>query len=1106
MVAISKISAKLIKQEVQKNKKTTLPIIKELKEKDNKLFENKVGKLKRSGDNIIDALSRVKDYVDVKDIKQKNKKTVNKLRQSEIKKVLEKIKNAEINSIIEIKVEGKDNIYYTLSNQKKRLLMESIKRGKIPEDEIILNGKSSDAEIIQNVYKGLTNVNSIEALGVKHLKYAFDIDYKDIIRKKKSGQFFKYYSKIDFNLKRYGILNSFDKEYYNNNCLYHALKEGGLSETKLETLKHYVKQSHVSLCKLSELCNKLEIKIILKQLRVDSRSNKREYGESDEVYKIGLYDEHYFIYDKSVGLTSYSLDYYDELKDKKNWFKYKGHKTTTNKSFLNSLDLFKKLLENKDKLLIKIDMNDDIMSTPYFNKIDREYNTLDYLEKDVRLYNYEDPISDNKKEIKNVFFDFETTTNGDIHQAYLVAYSIDCKIYVKYGYDKDNTISKTFLSHVCSVIPDKYQIVLRAHNLRYDLSFLSKYLSNISEIRAGGKIIGLSGTFGKRFIKFADTLALIASPLRDFPKMFGLKSQKEVIPYELYNDEIPNVYKNNNPYINIKYVLDKYFNSVFKSEDENNEDKKQFLKNIDEWNLRGGTTDKFNIMMYAKKYCEYDVEILMNGYNTFKNWINDLYQINIDYKISISGVSDSILKKKGCYDGCYQLGGKLRSYFSQFVVGGRTMIANNEKNIIGDFKKINFNKKNKNDEMNEIKKLTERISDFDGVSLYPSSMYRIPGFIKGIPKIISKIITYEQLKKYDYYFVDIKITKVGKKRAFSLMSEKNDDGVRIFHNNFVGKTIHTDKVGLEDLIKFHKIEFEIVRGYYFNEGFNNKINQVILDMFNERKLKKKKTKEHPNGNPIELVYKLIMNGAYGKSILKEQENEIRYFNSKKEGIEYMLRNYNNIVEGRDLINDNKFMVKSKKEIDDHYNFCHIGCSILSMSKRIMNEVICTAEDFGLDVYYQDTDSLHIKDEDIKKLAEQYKLEYNRDLIGKDLGQFHSDFKLEGSKKEDSIIALGSIFLGKKCYIDILQDEDGLIGSHCRLKGISEKSLLYTAKKLYGYETDEMNLIKLYYDLYEGKEINFDLTCDSNDIKFECFDLVVRTRLEFNRKIKFTEKK
>jgi hypothetical protein len=37
------------------------------------------------------------------------------------------------------------------------------------------------------------------------------------------------------------------------------------------------------------------------------------------------------------------------------------------------------------------------------------------------------------------------------------------------------------------------------------------------------------------------------------------------------------------------------------------------------------------------------------------------------------------------------------------------------------------------------------------------------------------------------------------------MSYKNDDGVRTFSNDMVGKNIYVCKFELEDLIKYHKI-------------------------------------------------------------------------------------------------------------------------------------------------------------------------------------------------------------------------------------------------------------------------------------------------------------
>jgi hypothetical protein len=116
-----------------------------------------------------------------------------------------------------------------------------------------------------------------------------------------------------------------------------------------------------------------------------------------------------------------------------------------------------------------------------------------------------------------------------------------------------------------------------------------------------------------------------------------------------------------------------------------------------------------------------------------------------------------------------------------------------------------------------------------------------------------------------------------------------------------------------------------------------------------------------------------------------------------------------------------------------------------MSKRIMNEVICSAEDNDLKIYYQDTDSIHINDEDIVKLKDIYESKYNRQLIGKNMGQFHSDFNMKVKGKDiNNIVSTGLIMLGKKSYIDRLRGEDKegnyYYDYHIRLKGINEDAI------------------------------------------------------------------
>ena len=131
-------------------------------------------------------------------------------------------------------------------------------------------------------------------------------------------------------------------------------------------------------------------------------------------------------------------------------------------------------------------------------------------------------------------------------------------------------------------------------------------------------------------------------------------------------------------------------------------------------------------------------------------------------------------------------------------------------------------------------------------------------------------------------------------------------------------------------------------------------------------------------NPVELVYKLIMNSGYGKSIMKPIETETKIFDDEERFNVFLSRNYNWIRCYEKF--GHKVKVKVIKTTNDHFNIPHVGSSILSMSKRIMNEVMTIAEDSGIFIYYQDTDSMHILDSDIPTLSTNFKHKFNQDLI------------------------------------------------------------------------------------------------------------------------------
>ena len=163
--------------------------------------------------------------------------------------------------------------------------------------------------------------------------------------------------------------------------------------------------------------------------------------------------------------------------------------------------------------------------------------------------------------------------------------------------------------------------------------------------------------------------------------------------------------------------------------------------------------------------------------------------------------------------------------------------------------------------------------------------------------------------------------------------------------------------------------------------------------------------------------------------------------------------------------------------------------------------------------------------DLNKLSDLYQSKYKRELIGKKLGQFHSDFQSIGDSKEMPI-AQNSIFVGKKTYIDQLYDrKEKTKAFHCRAKGIPTDVLVTTANKRYpkliqcqlknglvypksddlGSKSDnekKCSIFQLYTDLYEGKEVEFNL-CEGSA---PCFDMKsnfsIETKNKFTRKLKF----
>jgi len=983
-----------------------------------------------------------------------------------IKELLELINNVRkgANTILTITYQDGTEKLYTM-NEFFYERISNITDSQLEENNEVMN--ESDMEFV-NTLNAIKKITISNPIIVKNKSGS--------IKTKNGGAYFSYLNKTDFDLTKYGCYKSVLPSNYDVNCLIKCFIAYGVSEDKINLLKSFVVNREIPMCKLTQVADKVKMSIKLR--KQDTHKKPYVYGKDyKEQIEIGLVDKHYFLIEK-VDFTMYALKNYFKLIEKHtdiDDMKYiiKDNGSKDKKRVTDSYKVMNFLYEQREEYLEPIALCNEVLSTQFYDKA-FDFDKLDYPEENALLNEYDEDKEDFKmsmvNKFTNVFFDFETyesiNDGVSIHTPYMVCAKFDDgRKITKTGIDCGKKLLDT-LTYMIEEDKDKNRNVrLIAHNCGYDYRFMFKYLFDINQITKGKGLLNSKAKF-KSFktgnvlnVEFKDSCKLITMPLKKFSKVFKLPIEKEVMPYGLYNkencekewvevSEARKYLKNDNDFKHLVSVCEK-------------------LKIIEKQDGK----KYFNCMDYSEYYCMLDCEVLQSGYNKFREWIFEL-GIDINAVWTSASLSDKYFMMNDVYEGVYKLSGLPRIFIQKCVVGGRTMCRDNVKHKIVD----------------------KKISDYDGVSLYPSSMYRMEGILKGKPKVLSSNqLNKSFLDSVDGYFVKVEITKVGIDRHFSLMSEVNEEGVRVFHNDMVRKIQYVDKTMLEDMINFQGVECDILCGYYYDEGRNDIIRQVIKNVFDTR------VRMKAEGNPIQEVYKLIMNSGYGRSILKPIENE-EVIISEKDIDSYISKYYNYIVEVVKGYDCDKFIVKKHKTINEHFNNCVFGVEVLSMSKRIMNEVMCLAEDNNLKIYYQDTDSLHIEKKDIPVLEQKFMEKYNRQIEGKDLGQFHIDFELEGAIS-DTIYAEKSVFLGKKCYIDCLvgKDKDGneIRGNHIRMKGVSTDNITFIA------EQNKCEVYDLYNRMYNGESIEFDLTNGGNKSIFEFNkNMSVSYNKEFKRVIKF----
>ena len=662
-----------------------------------------------------------------------------------------------------------------------------------------------------------------------------------------NGSFFRWFHLTTLDLGELQIFSNGEHvTAEQDSCFVFALIQSGqLNDDEIQTIRQKHVTRNLSQKKIKQIAEQMGLYITV--TRVESNKTMRHYGEkTDKPISLALVDNHYFII-KPIDVTSFALENYEEIKHLPNWHKIAKRRTSgsgigyerSSTRQINSYKVVQLLMKHKEKLL-RLIPKEDLYETLHHN-VSKNIECLDFNSELATRWKQPSKCSGWDEDYIQVSFDFEASTDGDCH----VPYGVRCSEFPTF-----------FTGHDCGLkmlkaLSEKYKdkhFFLVAHNLGYDFRHLEPFLKHISLLERGTSIMRGSGTFKhpntnrKHFITVQDSWAFLSCKLAKFGEMFNLKIAKEILPYSIYTEE--NVRKR---YLPLEEVLNN--KEGFNKEDFEAKLREQncFCKR---WNKRKWSY-MVDIIKYSSYYCGLDVDVLHQGWEKFREWIKEAFEVDVNNFCSAAQLANYVMgqgdiygtykpKKEGqeeeVVEPVLQVALHVRSFIQQAMVGGRTMTCENKKWWV-----------------------KKALGDFDAVSLYPSAMYRLGGYLIGEPKVITNT-DYDDLKTKDGYFAEIRILHVGIKRKFPLLSKIDKNGGRHWNNDMVGEIITVDKTSLEDLIHFQKIKFEIIRGYYFDEGRNMSLRDKVLKTFQERK------KWKAEKNPIEQVFKLILNSPYGKTL------------------------------------------------------------------------------------------------------------------------------------------------------------------------------------------------------------------------------------------------
>jgi hypothetical protein len=676
------------------------------------------------------------------------------------------------------------------------------------------------------------------------------------------------------------------------------------------------------------------------------------------------------------------------------------------------------------------------------------------------------------------YADTESITKP-FHKAFLYArYSVgpemaDYKVYQETG---DYKGFKSFLNS----FNGSYNLIY-FHNLKYDWYMIKgcPFIKLISMTQKDSTYYQIVFLYAKKKFDLRDSYKLIPKKLSDFTYAFGLSQGKqEFILYNLYSDS--NSFDSRIDYVLYQeyngepfeeaYVIEdgRYKKVTVVTEDSLLVDQRIVVsKRILDYCGNYFHGNRYYHLSHCRSYIHSDCSLLRHGVEKFREAMLQLLQVDCLTELTLPAMVHRCAFNRGCYTGVYSLVDNLREFVAQSIQGGKVCSRDNA-----------------------MWKCKAIIKPIDAKSMYPSAIRRIcreGGFPIGPAKIIEEF----DPRSY-YYVVKVKILSVKKPQQLPFVSYLTENGNRCYTNTLSNRIVVIDKITLEDWIEFQHIEYEFIEGIYWDNDGNSNMGTFVEELYESR------MKHIELGNTtLAEITKLTLNSMYGKTIMKPSYVK-KVIRDNNKADDYILENFERLISKEECGSQTVFFLSDSSM--GHSNMAHIGGMILSMARRMVNEVVNLATENDIIILYQDTDSLHVvdshyeggilKENQLEKLNGLYQERYGKQLIGKQLEQFDFDLKLAGCSQVHST---GCIILGKKAYIH-------------RVVGVDANGSIVKQDipKIAGVNLCAMNEYpdkwRLYKRLYKGEKITFDLIY-GDGVAFQ-YRETVTTRDSFKKEIHF----